>query len=381
MLGQPISMLIPEVIGFELTGQMVEGTTGTDLVLKVTSRCCAKRAWSASSSSSTAQACDRLPLADRATIANMAPEYGATCGFFPIDDETLRYMRNTGRDEARVALVEAYAKENGFWRGADYAPIYTDTLDLDMGNRAGDLGAQAPAGLCAADERQGGLHPRNGRDLQAPHGQRGRGRGRRLYDGIGQGGDRLDHLLHQHLEPLCDDRRRAWWRARPPALGLNRKPWVKTSLAPGSQVCRPILRRPGCRTIWTPSGSTSSAMAAPPASATPARSKGNQRRHRERAIWSRPRSCRATATSKGGSRPDVRANYLASPPLGRGLCSGGHAWTFDLTIRAHRSGQGRQGCLHEGHLANAAGDRRTCGKDRHPRSLSDSPNTRRLQGR
>ena len=73
-----------------------------------------------------------MPLADRATIANMAPEYGATCGFFPIDDETLRYLRQTGRDEARVQLVEAYAKENGFWRGADYAPVYTDTLALDI---------------------------------------------------------------------------------------------------------------------------------------------------------------------------------------------------------------------------------------------------------
>src|SRR5690606_24860257 len=76
---------------------------------------------------------DTLPLADRATIANMAPEYGATCGFFPIDGETLRYLRNTGRDEARVQLVEAYAKANGMWRGADYAPVYTSTLHLDMG--------------------------------------------------------------------------------------------------------------------------------------------------------------------------------------------------------------------------------------------------------
>ena len=79
---------------------------------------------------------DNLPLADRATIANMAPEYGATCGFFPIDNETLRYLRNTGREESRVELVEAYAKENGLWRDADYAPVYTDTLSLDMGDRS-----------------------------------------------------------------------------------------------------------------------------------------------------------------------------------------------------------------------------------------------------
>lgn len=132
MLGQPISMLIPEVIGFELTGAMVEGTTGTDLVLKVVEMLRAKGVVG-KFVEFYGKGLDTLPLADRATIANMAPEYGATCGFFPIDDETIRYLRNTGRDEDRIALVEAYAKENGFWRDADYAPIYTDTLSLDMG--------------------------------------------------------------------------------------------------------------------------------------------------------------------------------------------------------------------------------------------------------
>ena len=120
MLGQPISMLIPEVVGFELTGAMMEGTTGTDLVLKVVEMLRAKGVVGKFVEFYGA-GLDTLPLADRATIANMAPEYGATCGFFPIDGETLRYLRTTGRDEDRVALVEAYAKENGFWRGADYA--------------------------------------------------------------------------------------------------------------------------------------------------------------------------------------------------------------------------------------------------------------------
>ncbi|MEL6647721.1 MAG: aconitase family protein, partial [Pseudomonadota bacterium] len=132
MLGQPISMLIPEVVGFELTGSLIEGTTGTDLVLKVVEML---RALGVVGKfvEFYGEGLNRLPLADRATIANMAPEYGATCGFFPIDGETLRYMRTTGRDEARIALVEAYAKENGFWRGDDYTPIYSDTLHLDMG--------------------------------------------------------------------------------------------------------------------------------------------------------------------------------------------------------------------------------------------------------
>jgi aconitate hydratase len=132
MLGQPISMLIPEVVGFKLTGKMVEGTTGTDLVLKVVEML-REKGVVGKFVEFYGEGLDSLPLADRATIANMAPEYGATCGFFPIDDETLRYLRNTGRDDDTVALVEAYAKENGFWRSADYDPIYTDTLSLDMG--------------------------------------------------------------------------------------------------------------------------------------------------------------------------------------------------------------------------------------------------------
>ncbi|MEL6840157.1 MAG: aconitate hydratase AcnA, partial [Pseudomonadota bacterium] len=132
MLGQPVSMLIPEVVGFELTGEMMEGTTGTDLVLKVVEML-RELGVVGKFVEFYGEGLDRLPLADRATIANMAPEYGATCGFFPIDGETLRYLRNTGRDEARIALVEAYAKENGFWRDENYAPVYTDTLHLDMG--------------------------------------------------------------------------------------------------------------------------------------------------------------------------------------------------------------------------------------------------------
>ena len=132
MLGQPISMLIPEVVGFKLTGRMMEGTTGTDLVLKVVEMLRAKGVVS-KFVEFYGEGLDHLPLADRATIANMAPEYGATCGFFPIDDETLRYLKNTGREVSRIALVEAYAKANGFWRGPDYDPVYTDTLELDMG--------------------------------------------------------------------------------------------------------------------------------------------------------------------------------------------------------------------------------------------------------
>jgi aconitate hydratase len=122
MLGQPISMLIPEVVGFKITGALREGVTATDLVLKVV-QMLRKHGVVGKFVEFYGEGLDHMPLADRATIANMAPEYGATCGFFPIDNETLRYLRQTGRDEDRIALVEAYAKQNGFWRGADYAPV------------------------------------------------------------------------------------------------------------------------------------------------------------------------------------------------------------------------------------------------------------------
>ncbi len=132
MLGQPISMLLPEVIGFRLTGSLSEGTTATDLVLTVT-QMLRKKGVVSKFVEFFGPGLDNLSLPDRATIANMAPEYGATCGFFPIDDETLRYMKLTGRDDDVVALVEAYAKEQGMWRDASSPdPVFTDTLELDI---------------------------------------------------------------------------------------------------------------------------------------------------------------------------------------------------------------------------------------------------------
>jgi aconitate hydratase len=132
MLGQPISMLIPEVIGFKFTGKLPEGITATDLVLHVTQMLRAKGVvgkfvefFGAGLSS--------LSLEDKATIANMAPEYGATCGFFPIDAETVKYLNDTGREPDRVALVEAYAKAQGMFRtDVDADPVFTDTLELDL---------------------------------------------------------------------------------------------------------------------------------------------------------------------------------------------------------------------------------------------------------
>ena len=132
MLGQPVSMLIPEVVGFKLTGKLAEGITATDLVLTVTQMLRA-RGVVGRFVEFYGPGLAAMTLADRATIANMAPEYGATCGFFPVDERTIDYMRLTGRDDETIALVEAYAKAQGMWRHADSPdPIFTDTLELAM---------------------------------------------------------------------------------------------------------------------------------------------------------------------------------------------------------------------------------------------------------
>jgi aconitate hydratase 1 len=133
MLGQPVSMLIPEVVGFKLSGKLKEGITATDLVLTVTQMLRSKGVVGKFVEFFGDGLAD-LPLADRATIANMAPEYGATCGFFPVDQITLDYLRLSGRPEAAVKLVEAYCKEQGLWRMPGQEPVFSETLELDMGS-------------------------------------------------------------------------------------------------------------------------------------------------------------------------------------------------------------------------------------------------------
>ena len=132
MLGQPISMLIPDVVGFELSGKLQEGITATDLVLRVV-QMLREHGVVGKFVEFYGTGLDQLPLADRATIANMAPEYGATCGFFPVDAQTVNYLRLTGRDEDTIALVEAYCKAQGMWRDDSYqTPDFAANLQLDM---------------------------------------------------------------------------------------------------------------------------------------------------------------------------------------------------------------------------------------------------------
>ncbi len=335
MLGQPISMLIPEVVGFKLTGEMVEGTTGTDLVLKVV-QMLRKHGVVGKFVEFYGEGLDKLPLAQRSTIANMAPEYGATCGFFPIDAETLRYLRQTGRDEDRIALVEAYAKENGFWRGPDYAPIYSSHLELDMGTivpaisgpkrpqdylpltdakstfakvvaeyRGLDISEDAkdmadegpvatkPISVCKSV-------PVEGKDYQV-------GDGSVVIASITSCTNTSNPYVLIGAGLVARKAR---------ALGLSAKPWVKTSLAPGSQVVEEYLKAAnlqedldalgfnivgfGCTTCIGNSGPLGD----------PAISKAiNDNDLVAAAVLSGNRNF------EGRISPDVRANFLASPPL------------------------------------------------------------------
>ncbi len=314
MLGQPVSMLIPEVVGFKLTGQMPEGTTATDLVLKVV-QMLRKHGVVNKFVEFYGEGLDHLPLADRATIANMAPEYGATCGFFPIDAETLRYLRQTGRDEARIALVEAYAKAQGMWRDADYAPVYTSTLELDMGTIVPAIsGPKRPQDWLPLTEAKARFATEMESSFKRP-----------LDKQVAVKGE--DYAMSSGKVVIasitsCTNTSNPYVmigaglvarKAR--ALGLTRKPWVKTSLAPGSQVVSEYLEAAnlqedldaigfnlvgyGCTTCIGNSGplqpEISAAIAEGDLVATAVLS-GNR-------------------NFEGRISPDVRANYLASPPL------------------------------------------------------------------
>jgi len=314
MLGQPVSMLIPEVVGFKLTGAMVEGTTATDLVLKVV-QMLRKHGVVNKFVEFYGEGLDHLPLADRATIANMAPEYGATCGFFPIDGETLRYLRQTGRDENRIALVEAYAKANGMWRGADYSPIYTSTLELDMGTIVPAIsGPKRPQDYLPLTEAKAGFAREMEASFKRPLGLEVPVKGENYTMSSGKVVIASITSCTNTSNPyVLIGAGLVARKAR--ALGLDRKPWVKTSLAPGSQVVSEYLEAAGlqedldaigfnlvgygCTTCIGNSGPLLPALSA-------AINEGDLV---ATAVLSGNRNF------EGRISPDVRANYLASPPL------------------------------------------------------------------
>ena len=313
MLGQPISMLVPEVIGFRLTGRLPEGITATDLVLRVVEMLRA-RGVVGKFVEFFGDGLDELPLADRATIANMAPEYGATCGFFPVDRETINYLRLTNRPANVVALVEAYAKAQGLWRG-DAEATYTDALELDLGSIEASLaGPKRPQDRVAMT--------RMGKAFDQALELQGRTPGEAAvavpgtnYE-IGHGAVVIAAITSCTNTSNPAVMLGAGLVARKAAeKGLSVKPWVKTSLAPGSKVVTDYLEKTGlqadldhlgfnlvgygCTTCIGNSGplpeATSAAIAAGDLVVASVLS-GNR-------------------NFEGRVHQEVRTNWLASPPL------------------------------------------------------------------
>ena len=313
MLGQPISMLLPEVIGFKLTGAMKEGTTATDLVLTVTQMLRAKGVVS-KFVEFYGPGVDNLSLPDRATIGNMAPEYGATCGFFPIDSETIHFLNATGRDADQVALVEAYAKEQGMWRDASSPdPIFTDTLELDISTvepcLAGPRRPQDRVALSAMPENFASELPSwdaSKGEVAVP------GEDYTMKDG---------HVVIAAITSCTNTSNPSVLMAagllarNAAAKGMTVKPWVKTSLAPGSQVVSDYLEAAGLQDDLNTLGfdvvgygcttciGNSGPLIGPVADAI---DEGNLVAG---AVLSGNRNF------EGRVHQQVKANYLASPPL------------------------------------------------------------------
>lgn len=338
MLGQPVSMLIPEVVGFKLEGKLKEGATATDLVLVVVEML-RKLGVVGKFVEFYGDGLDNLSLADRATIANMAPEYGATCGFFPIDDETIRYLKFTGRDDHRVKLVEAYAKEQGMWRTKGHEPVFTTTLSLNLSDVVPSIaGPKRPQDRIALTQAASSFK-KIMMDLKLqPSGKEGAM--------LSEGGQIPAHKRIEMIEaknhegpnaapyPLengdvviaaitsCTNTSNpdvmvaAGLLARNAnAKGLKVKPWVKTSLAPGSQVVTEYLNKAnlqddldalgfnlvgyGCTTCIGNSGPLDA----------PIRTAIEENDLTVCGVLSGNRNF------EGRISPHVKANYLASPPL------------------------------------------------------------------
>ena len=249
MLGQPISMLIPEVVGFKLTGRLPQGATATDLVLTVVEML-RKKGVVSKFVEFYGDGLSHLTLADRATISNMAPEYGATCGFFPIDSETLNFLEFSGRDSERVALVEAYAKAQGLWRDDDTPdPIFTDTLELDLATVEPSL-----AGPKRPQDRVLLAHLAEQfmtSDFPSFSGLESYG-DKRSVPVAGTNYELTDGAVAMAAITSCTNTSNpsvmvgAGLVARKARQkGLTVKPWVKTSLAPGSQVVSDYLEKAG----------------------------------------------------------------------------------------------------------------------------------------
>ena len=313
MLGQPVSMLIPEVVGFKFTGQLREGVTATDLVLTATNML-RKHGVVGRFVEYYGPGLAGLTLADRATLANMAPEYGATCGFFGIDDKTLDYLRLTGREEAQIALVEAYAREQGFWIDPSVEPIFSSTLELDLSTVVPSLaGPKRPQDRVSLPDVDDVFNKDMAETYKKAHARVPvEGKDFDLGDG--------DVVIAAITSCTNTSNPGVLVAAglvakKADELGLKPKPWVKTSLAPGSQVVTDYLERAGLQSHLDNVGfnlvgygcttciGNSGPLADPISKAI------NENGLVASAVISGNRNF------EGRVSPDVRANFLASPPL------------------------------------------------------------------
>jgi aconitate hydratase len=344
MLGQAQSMLLPEVIGFKLTGKLTEGVTATDLVLTVT-QMLRKKGVVGKFVEFFGPGLDTMPLADRATIANMAPEYGATCGFFPIDHETLTYLGISGREESRIALVEAYAKAQGMFRTNGMPdPVFTDTLDLDLTTVVPSMaGPKRPEGRIALTDIAAGF----AKALETEYKKPGELTERAAVKGrdfdIGHGDVVIAAITSCTNTSNPSVLIAAGLLARKAvAKGLKSKPWVKTSLAPGSQVVSAYLDKAGLQPDLDALGFNlvgfgcttcigNSGPLAPEISAAI-----NENGVVAAAVLSGNRNF------EGRVSPDVQANYLASPPL---VVAYALAGTVQKDLTKEPLGTGRDGQL------------------------------------
>jgi len=341
MLGQPVSMLIPEVVGFKLTGKMKEGTTATDLVLTVTNML-RKKGVVGKFVEFYGPGLDHLPLADRATIANMAPEYGATCGIFPIDSETINYLKLTSREPERIALVEAYAKAQSMWRDASYQdPVFTDTLELDMGTvepcLAGPKRPQDKVVLSTAHTSFAAAQPELDKEKKTAVGARVKvgnyemGHGDVVIAAITSCTNTSNPYVMMAAGLVAQ---------KAAAKGLKPKPWVKTSLAPGSKVVTEYLEMSGLQKSLDAVGFNLVGYGC----TTCIGNSGPLKDEIEAAIKDNGLVVASVLSGnrnfEGRVHPLVKANYLASPPL---VVAYSFAGSMNIDITKEALGVGSDG--------------------------------------
>ncbi|MDA9188677.1 aconitate hydratase AcnA [Candidatus Pelagibacter sp.] len=326
MLGQPISMLIPEVIGFEVKNKMPEGTTATDLVLTVV-KMLRDKGVVGKFVEFYGEGLKNLTLADRATIANMAPEYGATCGFFPIDEETLKYLRFSGRDESTVNIVETYAKEQGLW--ANDQVEFTDTLSLDMSTVVPTIsGPKRPQDKVLLTDASTGFKKvfEDATSRKEQHISKVSGTEYEIKDGS---------ILIAAITSCTNTSNpnvligAGLLAKKAVELGLETKPWVKTSLAPGSQVVTDYLAKAGLNVFLDKLGFNLVGYGCTTCI-------GNSGPLPEEIVKAIDKENIYAVSVLSGNRnfegrisPHIKANYLASPPLVVAYALAGHM-EFDL---------------------------------------------------